>query len=97
MVGQMYQQNAFFFIFTAALTPIPYKVFTIAAGVWNISIPTLVLASILGRGLRFYGEAAMIYFFGPKIKNFIDKYFEWLTITALVLLVAGFFAVKYLM
>ncbi len=96
MVGQMYQQNAFWFIFTAALTPIPYKVFTIAAGVWGISIPTLILASILGRGLRFYGESAMIYFFGPKIKKFIDKYFNWITIAALVLLIGGFFAIKYL-
>lgn len=95
LVGQYYQNNAFFYIFTAALTPIPYKVFTIAAGVWSISIPTLIFASILGRGLRFFGEAAMIYFFGPRIKNFIDKYFEWLSVLALILLVGGFFAIKY--
>jgi membrane protein YqaA with SNARE-associated domain len=95
-VGQLYQQNAFWFIFTAAFTPIPYKVFTIAAGVWSIGIPTLVLASILGRGGRFFIEGGLIYFVGPRVKQFIDRYFDWLTIAAGVLLVGGFFAIKYL-
>ena len=97
LVGQYYQGNAFFWIFAAALTPIPYKVFTIAAGVWNISIPTLIFASIIGRGLRFFGVSALLYFFGAKIKDFIEKYFEWIAVVALVLLVTGFYAIKYLM
>lgn len=96
LVGNLYQQNAFWFIFTAAFTPIPYKVFTIAAGVWNISIPVLLLASVLGRGGRFFIVAGLIYLFGPKIKDFIDKYFELLTVAVLVLIVAGFFVIRYL-
>ena len=97
LVGQYYQSNAWFYIFAAALTPIPYKVFTIAAGVWSIGIPTLISASIIGRGLRFFGVSALLYFFGARIKEFIEKYFEWLAMLALVLLVGGFYAIKYLM
>ncbi len=54
LVGQMYANNAFFAILAAAITPIPYKVFTIAAGVWHIDLVTLITASILGRGFRFF-------------------------------------------
>jgi len=95
LVGSYYESNAFLYILAAALTPIPYKVFTIAAGVWSIPIHTLVLASILGRGLRYFLVAAMLYFFGPRIKEIIEKYFEWLALLGLILLVGGFYAIKY--
>lgn len=88
-VGELYVDNAFWAIFASALTPIPYKVFTIAAGVWAVSFPALVLASILGRGIRFFTVATMIHLFGPKIKDFIDKYFNILSFGFLVLLFAG--------
>lgn len=52
-VQNLYQDNAFMAILGAALTPIPYKLFTIAAGVCNVDLATLVFASILGRGGRF--------------------------------------------
>jgi len=57
----------------------------------------LVLASIIGRSARFFLIATLIYFFGPKIKEFIDKYFNLLTILFLVLLIGGFVAIKYLL
>ncbi len=95
-VGVMYEKNAFLFILTAAFTPIPYKVFTIAAGVWSINIATMTLASIIGRGSRFFIVSALIFFFGQRIKGFIDKYFNILTLVFLALLVGGFFAIKYL-
>ena len=95
-VGNLYKSYAFLAILTAAFTPIPYKVFTIAAGFWHISLSTLIIASIIGRSGRFFLVATLFYFFGPKIKDFIDKYFNLLTIAFLVLLVGGFVAIKYL-
>ena len=96
-VGNLYSSYAFLAILTAAFTPIPYKVFTIAAGFWHIGLTTLIIASIIGRSGRFFLVATLFYFFGPKIKDFIDKYFNWLTIIFIVLLIGGFAAIKYLM
>ena len=91
-----YGDNAFVAIFTAAFTPIPYKIFTIAAGVCGISLWILFLASILGRGGRFYLVAAFMYFFGPAVTTWIDRYFNLLTIVFTVLLIGGFIVLKYL-
>ena len=96
-VRQSYQSNAFLAIFGAALTPIPYKIFTIAAGVCDVSIATLIAASLLGRGGRFFAVALIIYFVGPKAKEFIDKYFNILASAFFVLLVLGFVLVKFMM
>lgn len=95
-VSQMFQDNAFAAIAVAGFTPIPYKVFTIAAGVCKINIFTLILASALSRSARFFMVAALFYFFGPKIKIFIEKYFNILTILFIILLVGGFIIIKYL-
>ena len=91
-----YQDNAFIAVFTAAFTPIPFKVFTIAGGICEINLfRDLVLASTLGRSLRFFIVAVLFFFFGPPIKTFIDRYFELLTIAFTILLIGGFFAIKY--
>jgi len=95
-VADLYQQWDFWAVFLAGLTPIPYKVFTIAAGVFEINFPIFVLASILSRGLRFGIEGWLILRFGPPIVVFIDRYFNWLTLAFGVLLVGGFLVVKYL-
>lgn len=92
-----YQNNAFIAVFTAAFTPIPYKVFTIAGGICQIDFwRDLALASALGRSLRFFIVASLFFFFGPPIKKFIDRYFEILTVTFTILLIGGFLAIKYL-
>lgn len=95
-VAGMYQDNAFLAVFTAALTPIPYKVFTIAAGVSEVSLVTLVVASILGRGGRFFAVAALLWWLGPSMKRFIDRWFDLLTVAFTILLVGGFVLFKYL-
>lgn len=96
-VRDRYHENAFFAIFAAAFTPIPYKVFTIAAGVFQVPLVTLVAASALGRSGRFFLVAACIYFFGPTVKQVLEKYFELATLVLCVLFVGGFLAIKYLM
>lgn len=95
-VQHLYQGNAFLAILTAAFTPIPYKVFTIAAGVFDVGLGTLVAASAVGRSARFFLVAGLIYVFGPQIKAWVEKYFDWCAWGFLVLLVLGFVAVKYL-
>jgi membrane protein YqaA with SNARE-associated domain len=97
-VGAYYADNAFLYIFTAAFTPIPYKVFTVAAGVWHdrVSLGTLVLASAIGRPLRFFLVAGLIQVFGDPIKQFIDKYFDLCSLGFVGLMVLGFIVIKWL-
>ena len=79
----------------AGFTPIPYKVFTIAAGVFHINFLTFLLASLLSRGARFFLVGGLILWFGPEIKRFMDRYFNLLTVVFVVLLVGGFLVLKY--
>jgi len=96
-VQQLYREYDFLAIFAAGFTPLPYKVFTITAGVFEISFPVFVLASVLSRAARFFLVGGLFYFFGERIKQFIDKYLEALSIGFLVLLVAGFVMLKYVL
>lgn len=95
-VQNLYQKNAFWAVFTAGFTPIPYKVFTIAGGVCEIGLGVLIVASIFSRGARFFLVAGFIWKFGKPIESFINKYFNLLTIVFTILLIAGFIVVKYL-
>lgn len=96
-VGKLYQENEFLTILGAAITPIPYKVFTVTAGVFHISLISLIVASAIGRSARFFIEAGLIYFFGEKIRKFIDKYFNLLLTLFFILIVLGFVIVKFLL
>ncbi|HWK37810.1 MAG TPA: YqaA family protein [Hyphomicrobium sp.] len=77
-------------------TPIPFKVVTIAAGVAHMDLLAFVGASIVARAMRFYLVAALLYFFGQPIKEFIEKRLTLVTTVFVVVLVSGFVAVKYL-
>lgn len=98
LVAGYYRDDAFFYVVLAAFTPIPYKVFTIAAGMFHEVVPlsTLVMASVVGRSARFFLVAGLVYKFGPPVKQMIDKYFDRLMWAFLILLVLGFAAIKYL-
>jgi len=80
----------------AGFTPIPYKVFTIAAGMFKIDFTVFVMASAISRSARFFLVGGLIYLFGPRIQRFIDRYFDWLAVTFTVLLVGSFVLIKYL-
>ena len=95
-VGVKYSQNAFLTVFTAAFTPIPYKLITISAGVFKIDFWTFILASIIGRGARFFAVAYIMKLFGPKVEKILEKYFNLVSLIFLGLLVGGFLAIKYL-
>jgi membrane protein YqaA with SNARE-associated domain len=89
-------QYGFAWIFVAALTPIPYCVFVLVAGMAHeqIGLGTLLSASIVGRGLRFGVQGALFRLYGKRIKTFIDKYFNLVTIVVFVLLLMAVVAAK---
>ncbi len=95
-VQGLYQQYDFWCVFAAAFTPIPYKVFTIAAGVFHLSLPMFIVASFVGRAGRFFVVAALLWWFGPPMKRFIEKYFNLLSIVFVVVLVGAFALLKLL-
>jgi len=95
-LARWYNEYGLIIVFIAGFTPIPYKVFTISSGVTHLSLPLFVVGSIVSRGLRFLLVCGLIYWFGPTIKDFIERYLGWLTLLASILLVGGFVAVKFI-
>ena len=93
-VQGLYDRWDFWAVFLAGLLPIPYKVFTLSAGVFSINFPVFFVASVLSRGLRFFVLAGLIYRFGRPIEGFIDRYFNLLAWVFGILLVAGFLVIK---
>ena len=93
-VRDFYDKWGFWGNLLAAVTPIPYKVFTIASGAFQFSFDKFLLASILGRSLRFFALATALYFFGAAIRSFIDKYFNLCAWLFMAVLIAGFAALR---
>ncbi|RID93906.1 DedA family protein [Gemmobacter lutimaris] len=83
-------------VLIAGMTPFPYKVITILSGATQLSLPVFIVASIVARGLRFVIVAALLWKFGAPIRDFIERRLGLMFALALVLLIGGFIAVKYL-
>ena len=83
-------------ILFGAVTPFPYKILTIFSGFADFSILTLVVVSIIGRGLRFFLVAGLLYHFGEPIRVFIEKHLGLLFTLFMMLLIGGFVAVSYI-
>jgi len=95
-IEALYNQYDAWAVGIAGFTPIPYKVFTIAAGAFKINFLVFVVASAVSRSARFFLVGGLIYVFGPGIQAFIDKYFNLLVIIFTILLVGSFFLLKYI-
>jgi membrane protein YqaA with SNARE-associated domain len=91
-----YNEWGAWIVFGAGLTPFPYKVITIASGVTGLDLATFTIASVLARGLRFFALAALLWWFGPPIRRFIERNLGWLTVAFFVLLFGGFLLLKLL-
>lgn len=91
-----YEANAFWTVFVAAFTPIPYKLITISAGFFNISISSFITASIIGRGGRFFIVAFAMKIFGRKVADSIYRYFNIFSIVSAAAIIGGFLIVKFL-
>ncbi|CAG0968244.1 hypothetical protein PLCT2_01179 [Planctomycetaceae bacterium] len=85
---ESFEENALLAYSAAALTPLPDNIFMMSGGVFGVSLPLLVLGSALGRTIRFGISSTLIFFLGPRVKPFIERYFEWLCAGAFVVLVA---------
>ena len=89
-VRYFYNKYDVWAILIAAFSPLPYKIFTISAGLFDLNLRRFILASLIGRASRFFLIGSLIYIFGPSIKLYLSKYFEIVTIVVVVLLVGGF-------
>ena len=94
-IGDLYRNYDAWAIGIAGFTPIPYKVFTITAGMFKINFIVFIVASFISRSARFFLVGGLIYRFGPNIQLFIEKYFNVLAVAFTVLLIAGFVAIRH--
>ena len=86
-VCDLYDQYNFWIVFTAGFTPLPFKLSTITAGACDINFIMFIIATLVGRGLRFFLIGGLIWKYGAPIKQFIDKYFNILATIFTVLLI----------
>lgn len=92
---QMFNDYGVWILIIKGMTPIPYKILTIAAGVSHMDLLAFVLASIVARAMRFFIVAGLLFFFGEPIRKFVEERLTLMTTLFVVLLVGGFVAVKF--
>ena len=97
LIQDKYETWNFWIIFTAGFTPIPFKLFTITSGAFSINFPMFIIASTISRSARFLLVSGLIWKYGAPIQAFIDRYFNKLAILFTILLIGGFFLIKYLL
>jgi len=91
-----YNEYGAWIVFGAGVTPFPYKIVTIASGTVHLNFWIFTAASIVARGMRFYLVAWLLYKFGAPMKQFIEKNLGILSILFFILLIGGFYLLKYL-
>jgi membrane protein YqaA with SNARE-associated domain len=90
-----YDKWDFWIVFTCGFTPLPYKVCTISAGVAKINFFGFLIASTVSRSARFFIVAGLMGWKGEKIRPFVEKYFNWLSLAFVILLIGGFLVIKW--
>lgn len=91
-----FQDYGLWIILIKGLTPIPYKIVTIAAGAANFDFPLFMVASLLTRGARFFLVATLLHFYGDSVRVFIERRLSLVTSAVAVGVVGGFLALKFL-
>lgn len=94
-VGERFDATVFWTVLAAGFTPIPFKVFTIAGGLFHVNLGAFVAASILSRGTRFTLVAFISKKLGARYKDRIERYIDLISITVLAVVVLGFLAIRY--
>ncbi|MDX1837108.1 YqaA family protein [Legionella taurinensis] len=95
-VVDLFKVYGLWIIFIAGFSPIPYKLFTIAAGALHMAILPFVLASFLGRGLRFFLVSGILFYMGDRIETKLRPIIDWLGWLVVLLIVLGFIVAKYI-
>lgn len=88
--NEFYNRYGWLIVFAGGMTPIPYKIIAVLSGASGLFLPTFIAASLMGRIVRFFSIALLIYLFGNPIKAFIEKYFPLCTIFLVVAIIGGF-------
>lgn len=91
---RLFERYGWWAVFIGGFTPLPYKIFTIGAGVFYIDIKKFISASFISRGLRFFAEAILLMLYGKVILDFLDKHFNLITIIVVAGLIIGFWLYK---
>ena len=91
-----FQEYGLWIILVKGLTPIPYKIVTIAAGAARFDFALFMMASVLTRGARFFLVATLLHFYGDAVRDFIEKRLTWVTSALAVGVVGGALALKLL-
>ena len=89
-----YNEIGFWAVITAGISPIPYKVVTIMSGATNLNFAVFLGASMASRGLRFFVVAGLLHLYGHEIRDFIERYLNWVFMLFVILLVVGFIGFK---
>ena len=95
-IKDQYEEWSFWIVFTAGFTPIPFKIFTISAGAFDINFILFIIASTVSRTARFFIVCSLIWKYGKPIEKFIDNYFNLLALIFTLLLFGGFLLAKLL-
>ena len=88
MAKAWFDQWGVWVIFVAGFSPIPYKLFTVTAGLLSLALLPFVIASFIGRGARFFLVAGLLKYAGPKLESVMLKYVEWIGWIMVLLLIA---------
>jgi uncharacterized membrane protein YdjX (TVP38/TMEM64 family) len=91
---QVYDHWNAWIVYIFGLTPLPYKLVTVTAGVAQVNLPIFILASVLARATRFFAVAWILKKWGGLAKDYIDRYFNLLAVAFVVLLIGGFAVLK---
>lgn len=94
---QKFDEHGAWLVFISGSAPIPYKVIAIASGFVKLPLATFISISTLGRGLRFFTVAALLWKFGAPVQHFIEKHLAKLSLLFFIVLIGGFIAVKYVL
>jgi len=94
-IQTQYEHYGFIITFTAGFTPIPFKVFTISAGAFGISLPLFLIASAISRSARFIMISFLIWKYGEKINNIINRYFNLLSVLFIIILFGSYILIKF--
>jgi len=92
---EWFEDRGAWIVLFAGVTPFPFKVITIASGTVGLSLPVFIVASIVARGFRFALVATLLYFFGPPIRDFIERRLGLAFTVFMVLFIGGFFLIRY--
>lgn len=92
----LYRRWGVWVIIAKGMTPIPYKIVTIASGAFHFDLPRFVTASVICRAIRFFLLAALLWRFGEPVRGFIEERLGLVTTAFVVALVGGFVLIHYL-